>query len=116
MKETVCDVDDLSPGEMMPAKLGPLPVVVIRSQDGSLHAMINSCLHHGARLSEGVLLSRVVGDGPGVYREEVDAEVLRCPWHGYQYDIRTGCTLFDSTRRIQTFKVSEVDGKIVVEN
>lgn len=116
MKQTVCDAGELAPGEKVATKLGPLPVVVVRGQDGSLHAMIDSCLHHGARLSDGVVLSRVVGDGPGVYREEEDAEVLRCPWHGYQYDIRTGCTVFDPTRRIQTFNVSEEDGKIVVES
>ena len=54
----VCASDELSPGEMRAATLGRLPAVVIRLHDGSLHALVNRCLHHGAPLSRGRL-------GPG---------------------------------------------------
>ena len=43
---------------MRAVSLGRLPAVVIRLRDGSLHALVNRCLHHGAPLSRGRL-------GPG---------------------------------------------------
>jgi nitrite reductase/ring-hydroxylating ferredoxin subunit len=115
VRQTVCDVDDLAPGHMVATNLGPIPVVVVRSRDGSLYALTDSCLHHGAKLSKGAVLSGVKGIGPGDYSPDPAGDVLRCPWHGYEYDIRTGCTLFDKSRRIRTFTVREEDGRIVVE-
>lgn len=115
MKQTVCDIDALAPGHMVATSLGPIPVVVIRSRDGSLYALTDSCLHHGAKLSKGAVLNRLDPAGPGDYRPDPDGEVLRCPWHGYEYDIRTGCTVFDHTRRVRTFTVREEHGQIVVE-
>lgn len=44
-----------------------------------------------------------------------DREILKCPWHGYEYDIRTGQTVFDETRCLQTFTVREEGDEITVE-
>ena len=40
--------------------------------------------------------------------------MLKCPWHGYEYDVRTGCALFDERRRLRRVAVEE-RGVIVVE-
>jgi nitrite reductase/ring-hydroxylating ferredoxin subunit len=41
--------------------------------------------------------------------------VLKCPWHGYEYDVRSGCALFDRRRRLRRVRVREEGGLIVVE-
>jgi nitrite reductase/ring-hydroxylating ferredoxin subunit len=115
MRQVVCDAADLEPGGMVAATLGPMPIVVIRSSDGSLHSMLDKCLHQGGRLSRGRLLTATGGASPGDYREEDGRTIVKCPWHGYEYDIRTGCTLFDEERRLRVFTVVEEDGQIVVE-
>jgi nitrite reductase/ring-hydroxylating ferredoxin subunit len=111
----VCASDELARGEMRAVSLGRLPAVVIRLRDGSLHALVNRCLHHGAPLSRGRLApgSRGTG-GVGDYRADESVTALRCPWHGYEYDVRTGCTLFDPSRRLRRLTVWEEDGSVLL--
>jgi len=111
----VCASDELAPGAMRAASWGRLPVVVIRLEDGSLHALVDRCLHHGGPLSAGRLGHGSAGaGGVGDYRPDESVAVLRCPWHGYEYDIRTGCTLFDPDRRLRTLTVTERDDSILL--
>ncbi|HEX3975804.1 MAG TPA: Rieske (2Fe-2S) protein [Solirubrobacteraceae bacterium] len=111
----VCASDELAPGEMRAVSLGRLPAVVIRLGDGSLHALVNRCLHQGAPLSSGRLGHGSRGAaGLGDYRADVSVAALRCPWHGYEYDVRTGCTLFDPSRRLRRLTVWEEDGSVLL--
>ena len=111
----VCASDALAPGDMRAVSLGRLPAVVIRLRDGSLHALVNRCLHHGAPLSRGRLGHGSHGrDGVGDYRDDESVSALRCPWHGYEYDVRTGCTLFDPSRRLRRLTVWEEDGSVLL--
>ncbi|HEY2602591.1 MAG TPA: Rieske (2Fe-2S) protein [Thermoleophilaceae bacterium] len=114
-RTVVCESDELSPGEMVAATVGSLHIVVVRARDGSLHALEDRCLHQGARLSRGRLLDAIDGERPGDYRVAPDSELVKCPWHGYEYDVRTGCALFDRRRRLRRARVYEDDGQIVAE-
>lgn len=116
MKQVVCHKDELAPGQMTPAQLGPIRVVVIRAMDGTLHALAAKCLHQGGPLDRGRLYAHTLTtDDVGQYAIDPEREILKCPWHGYEYDIRTGQTVFDETRCLQTFNVREEDAQITVE-
>ncbi len=115
MRVEVCASDELARGQKVSTRLGPMPVVVVRAPDGSLHALLDKCLHQGGPLSKGRLGSDSSGSSDvGDYRLERDGEIIRCPWHGFEYDIRTGCLLAEPSRRLRTFTVIEDDGKIFV--
>jgi nitrite reductase/ring-hydroxylating ferredoxin subunit len=115
LRTEVCASADLDVGQMAAAQLGPMPVVVIRAPDGSLHALLDKCLHQGGRLSRGVLTSDSSSSSDvGDYPFERYGEIVRCPWHGFEYDIRTGCLLAEQSRRLRTFTVTEEDGKVFV--
>ncbi len=58
--------------------------------DGAYYALLSKCPHEGAPLCKGKIVRRVESDGPGQYRLVPGSEMIRCPWHGWQYDIRTG--------------------------
>jgi nitrite reductase/ring-hydroxylating ferredoxin subunit len=112
---TVCDSDELAPGTIRAARVGRLAAVVVRLEDGSLHALVDRCLHHGAPLSRGRLSHGSAGSaGVGDYRPDESVAVLRCPWHGYEYDLRTGCTLVDPERRLRRLTVWEQDGSVLL--
>jgi nitrite reductase/ring-hydroxylating ferredoxin subunit len=109
----VCADDALAPGAMVAARLGMLPIVVARTQDGELHGFVDRCLHQGARLSGGRLRPRPEDDVVGEYRVLDAREVVKCPWHGYEYDVRSGCAVFD--RRLALVRVDvRVDGGLIV--
>ena len=116
MKQVLCGKAELKPGEIKKAQLGPIPVVVIRSRDGNLYALTAKCLHQGGPLEAGALYEHMTpGLGLGEYIPEEGCEVLKCPWHGYEYDIKTGCVVADPTRRLQQFSVREEGDDIVLE-
>jgi nitrite reductase (NADH) small subunit len=109
----VCAVDELEPGGMAPARLGMLPIVVVRTLDGELHGLVDRCLHQGARLSGGRLLAHAEGNAGGEHRLRDSREVLECPWHGYEYDVRSGCAVFDRRLALGRIEVREAAGRIV---
>ena len=58
--------------------------------DGEYFALANRCPHAGGPLCEGCIVALVQSERPGHYRLAPRQEFLRCPWHGWEFDIRTG--------------------------
>ena len=54
---------------------------------------------------------------PGEYRWGREGEILRCPWHGWEFDITSGRSIFNPHRvRVRTYEVTvEPDDDPVVE-
>jgi nitrite reductase/ring-hydroxylating ferredoxin subunit len=115
MRHDVCAAGELGTGELAPARIGEREIVVARAADGTLHALSGRCLHQGAGLAGGRLLADVEGERPGKYRLVQGREVIKCPWHGYEYELASGCALFDRRRRLRRYEVAEIGGRIVVE-
>lgn len=113
-QQASCDAAELVAGSMVSLTVGSLPVVVVRTPEGELHAFVDKCVHQGARVSRGRLQAGTDGEHPGEYRLLEGESVVKCPWHGYEYDARTGCALFDQRRRLRRVAVEEVDGRVVV--
>ena len=45
----------------------------------------------------------------------MDGEIVRCPWHGWEYEIATGETVTEPVIRVKTFPVVVDDGDLMVE-
>jgi 3-phenylpropionate/trans-cinnamate dioxygenase ferredoxin subunit len=74
---------------------------------GRYYALRNTCPHAGARLCEGTLSGLVTSDGPGEYTYEREGEILRCPWHGWEFDVTTGRSWFDPARtRVRAYEAT----------
>lgn len=58
----------------------------------------------------------IVSDEPGCYRIEAGRDVLRCPWHAYEYDLDTGRSPSDPERvRVKSYAISVESGEVLVE-
>jgi nitrite reductase/ring-hydroxylating ferredoxin subunit len=100
MRHRVCAAGALAPGEKRAVEVGRRHVVVVCAADGSYHALVDVCPHQGARLSAGPLLD----------------DVLRCPWHNFGFDVRTGRSVLEPDRyRVRAYEVTVEDGEVVVE-
>lgn len=105
---------ELGPGEMRRAQVGAVTVVVVRDEDGTLHALRDVCAHMGARLSDGALHRSHEADPELGYRLS-DTTVISCPYHGFEFAVKTGRCLADDSVRSRYYEVSEEDDMIVLE-
>lgn len=65
--------------------------------DGECYAIHNQCPHQGAPLVEGQLTGLTTAEGIGEYRYDREGEILRCPWHGWEFDVTDGRSVFTLT-------------------
>lgn len=91
-------------------------LAIVRQGD-AWYALRDVCPHQGARLSDGRVGGTALARRPG---DEIVlgrvGEVLSCPWHGWEYDVRTGRSLCEPERvRVRTYPVRVEDGRVVVE-
>jgi len=76
---------------------------------GRYYALRDSCPHQGAPLCTGVITGTarpnfVVG-GPPVSEWVRAGEILRCPWHNWEFDIFTGKAISGGRFRVATYEV-----------
>ncbi len=88
-RHVVAAVGEIAPGGCKIVTLQGREVGVF-FVNGEYFALFNRCPHEGAPLCLGRLFAAMESERPGEYRLARDGEMLRCPWHGWEYDIRTG--------------------------
>ena len=44
-----------------------------------------------------------------------DGEILRCPWHGWEFELKTGETITEPVRRVRSYPVVVEDGMVIIE-
>lgn len=78
--------------------------------EGEFFALRNVCPHMGAPLCQGVVTgtaeARVRDNGAPEIGWIRDGEIIACPWHHWEFEIRTGRTIFPSGRRVRRYPVS----------
>jgi 3-phenylpropionate/trans-cinnamate dioxygenase ferredoxin subunit len=77
--------------------------------DGTLYAIRNRCPHQGAELCRGAVLGTVAAPQPGDFRIDHEKPLLSCPWHGWEFDLRTGQSWWDPKKtRVRDYPVDVV--------
>ena len=84
--------------------------------DGRFVALRNKCPHRGAPLCEGTIDGTFLASAPGEFVYGMENRVLRCPWHGWEFDLDTGRSLFQPDEvRVKTYRVSVEDGEVFLD-
>lgn len=90
---------DLAPGEIRLIQLDGVDVAVY-NVGGTFYATQNACTHEMGELSDGFL----------------DGEVVTCPFHGAQFNVKTGAVVAEpATAPLKTYRVTVIDGVARVE-
>jgi nitrite reductase/ring-hydroxylating ferredoxin subunit len=106
-------VEEIPLGERKIVTIGRRSIGVF-NVGGEFYAIRNKCPHEGGPLCEGVLSGLVRSDRPGAYEYVRRGEILRCPWHQWEFDIRTGQSWFDPARtRVQSYDATVETGGAV---
>jgi nitrite reductase/ring-hydroxylating ferredoxin subunit len=94
---TVARVEDVPAGTIRTVRAGDEEIALAHCA-GGFYAVQQHCLHLQGPLGEG----------------ELESCVLTCPWHGWQYDVRTGLNEFDLAIQLRTYDVQVEDGEVRV--
>ena len=77
--------------------LGKSKLITVKGRDigvfnvkGEYFAMANKCPHQGGPLCRGKIIGLAESAMPGEYRLVRQGEMVRCPWHGWEFDLRNG--------------------------
>lgn len=87
--------------------------------DGEFYAYTNWCPHHGGPACDGQKFGTTDAEFD---REELEmtfeyvmeGQILRCPWHAWEFDVTTGETLHANESRLIDHDVRVEDGEVVV--
>ena len=92
------DLADLPPGKTALATVDGLDVALFRRGD-EIFAVGNECPHQGGSLCDGV----------------VEGEIVVCPLHGWEVDLRSGACMTVPGESVLRFTVTVEDGVIFLE-
>jgi nitrite reductase (NADH) small subunit len=108
----VGSVADLERDGRLVAHVNGREVGVVADPDGALHGVRNRCPHHGGPLCLGRVVHRVGGQ-PGAY-ELTGRRSLRCPWHGWEFELETGVCVDEPALRAAVYPVRVESGRVLV--
>jgi len=91
----IAGVKDVPAGQGHVAEIGDRSIALF-NVDGTFFALDNVCAHRGGPLGEG----------------ELEGEVVTCPWHSWEYNVRTGISLTTPSASVKTYEV-KVEGEDV---
>lgn len=94
----VCESKDLVEGGSTEV-LYQGEIIAIFRHAGALYAIDGVCMHQGGPLAKGKLM-----DG-----------TVTCPWHGWQYELATGCNAATCKPMLKTYQIQEADGVIEID-
>lgn len=111
----ICPASELEPDERRIETLGRFSVGVFNI-DGEYYAMKNDCPHQRAPLCRGKLTGTNTSEKAGEYNWERDGQIIACPWHGWEFDITTGGSVFDPHKtKAKTFDTVIEESEVSVD-
>ena len=114
-KYTVARADEIAPGERKIVEVAGRSIGVFNIGD-EFFAIRNQCPHAGGPLCEGVLSGFVQSKEPGEYTYVRKGEIIRCPWHQWEFDVRTGQSWFDPVKtRVRSYEARVEPGSALSE-
>jgi nitrite reductase/ring-hydroxylating ferredoxin subunit len=109
-KHVVGPVAELPPGTQRRVEIDGKGIAIFNIE-GELYALRDVCPHQGAPLSAGVVCSELRADAPGQYRFDKGRRHVKCPWHGWEYDLATGQSWYDPANdRVRSFAIGVESG------
>ncbi len=108
-------VEGFEPGRPYRVQAGNRTLVLVRKN--TFYVLRDTCPHQGAPLSGGHVTGVILPCKPNepiVYDRE--GEILTCPWHGWEFDLCTGRSLFDPNGvRVRTYPTHIQNGHVFVQ-
>ena len=114
-RHVVATVDQIPPDKRMLVTAGGREIAIF-NVGGEFFGIGNRCPHNGASLCKGRVVGLVEACEPGVYQFSRRGELVRCPWHGWEFDLRTGKSRCEPDRtRVRSYDLKVEPGSALTE-
>jgi nitrite reductase/ring-hydroxylating ferredoxin subunit len=104
----VAKASDLKDGDRRIVTSGKHEVGVF-FKDGAYYAYSNYCVHAGGPACEGLIVNKVLDiiNADQTYEGQTFGEEVHfaCPWHGYEYELKTGEFVGDRRLKLRKYDV-----------
>ena len=93
--------------------------VAVFKLDGEFFAYLNLCPHMGGPVCQGKMIAKVEEiiaedrTSKGMEFSKTRMHVV-CPWHGYEFDIRSGVHPGNARARLRKIKVTVSDSEVII--
>ncbi|MFD4820495.1 Rieske (2Fe-2S) protein [Peribacillus butanolivorans] len=106
--------DQLKPGERKLIKVDQLEIAII-NVDEKIYAFRNECPHQGISMVYGPVTGTMVTSYPQEYKYGLENEIIKCPLHGWEFDLKTGKSFFSPNQvSLLTYDVKKEEKDIVL--
>jgi nitrite reductase/ring-hydroxylating ferredoxin subunit len=114
----VCKDIEMKDGDVRIIRQDKVEVGVYR-HSGAYYAYRNQCVHQGGPACEGIVRNKVVDlfapDRTFLGQTyDKDEPHIVCPWHGWEYKLKTGECAPDPTLRLKRYEVVQREGEVYV--
>jgi nitrite reductase/ring-hydroxylating ferredoxin subunit len=114
-RHVVATLADIPPGSRKLVEAAGRQIVVFNVR-GELFAVSNKCPHAGGLLEHARQVGLTTSNRPGQYTYARKDEIIRCPWHSWEFDLRTGQSWCDPGKvKVKSYAVSVEPGATLVE-
>lgn len=113
-KQVAIGSADLQPGERKLVEIEGKSIGVF-NVNGDYHALHNRCPHMAGPLCEGPVCGTAMPvDDLRTFTYGRDMELVRCGWHGWEFEIKTGTALIDEKVRARTYDVTVENDQLIL--
>jgi nitrite reductase/ring-hydroxylating ferredoxin subunit len=114
-RHVVATVDQIPPGARMLVTVDGREIGIF-NVGGEYFGIGNRCPHNGASLCKGRIVGLVEATEPGSYEVSRRGEIVRCPWHGWEFDLKTGKSRCEPDRtRVRSYDLKVEPGSVLAD-
>jgi nitrite reductase/ring-hydroxylating ferredoxin subunit len=113
-KHVVAALAEIPPGSQKLIHVKGRAIAVF-NVEGELFGISDACPHQGGSLATGATVGLTTSSEPGKYSHCRPGEFVRCPWHSWEFDLRTGQSWCDPRKfRTKPYDLSVEQGETLV--
>lgn len=98
--EALAKVSDIPEGSSIAVMTPNDQEIALFNINGKIYAIDNECPHAGGPLAEG----------------DINDTVVKCPWHGWEFDLKTGACINSKIHCVAIIPIEIKDGLIFLKD
>ncbi len=106
-------LEELEVGRFCIREIGKRSIGVTLHQ-GQPIAILNYCPHAGSPMCRGPIVPKLQINKDNTLGHDEENPVVRCPWHGWEFDLKTGIAVIPSRLKLAHFAVEVENNQIYI--